>query len=615
LAIYRHTDNSYWFGSGYQGITRLRNGVYTNFNEAGGLPDNHCNTFYAVDEHTVFACTEKGVVVLDPLAANPVKAHYGFAEAYNRQPKLLGVVEPQKGVYIFYSNGGLFRLQNGLLKQEKIDGLPAQNILFTRMATDNRKRVWMATQGKGLLQCRYNGKGLTLERHYTKTDGLLSNEILSVLVDKNDNLWIADYTSLSMMRDNAGQPAFVNFTAADGLPSDYYQHLHLVQQNAGTIWVLTSMNLFSFHPDSLQLNTLPPRLFFDSVHLQNERRIASSGKDEWQVAHHQNNPAFYFTAVSLSDPSKIKYAYRLLPGDTTWVQISERSLRFSSLNPASYTLELKAANNNGQWSKAVRWSFQIKPPFWNTWWFYFLAATAVLLVFYALFRRRIKAVKYKAALHQQVTELESRALRAQMNPHFIFNSLNAIQELIVTRNVEAAYDYLSRFSKLLRLVLNNSEKPLIPLADEAAMLHLYLELESLRFRQSFSYRITVDDAIDTETVLVPPLLLQPFIENAVWHGLMLKEGKKELAVRIEASSSMILCTVEDNGIGRKRAAEIKAQKLGAGHFESKGLALSRQRIQLLENRGKRGDVKIEDLYSDGIAPGTRVSIYLPLTQA
>lgn len=220
----------------------------------------------------------------------------------------------------------------------------------------------------------------------------------------------------------------------------------------------------------------------------------------------------------------------------------------------------------------------------------------------------------KAALRQKVAELESKALRAQMNPHFIFNSLNAIQELVVTENVTAAYDYLSKFSKLLRLVLNNSEKPLIPLADEAAMLHLYLELESLRFRQSFTYQILIDEALDAESVLVPPLLLQPFIENAVWHGLMLKEGEKRLLVKVEPTGDGLACTVEDNGIGRQKAAEIKAHKLGAGHFESKGLVLSRQRIELLKSNGRSGEVKIEDLCRDGLAAGTRVSIQLPLMQ-
>ncbi|HYO22152.1 MAG TPA: two-component regulator propeller domain-containing protein, partial [Flavisolibacter sp.] len=183
LAIYQHTDGSFWFGSGYQGITRLRNNSYTSFNESNGLPDNHCNTFFKVGEHTVFGCTEKGVIVLDPLAEQPVKGHYQFSKAYNRQPKLLGVFQPQPDRFLFYSNQGLFRLKDGMLYAEMIDGLPAQNLYITGIQQDKSGQIWIATQGKGLLQCRYGKNGLRLENQFTKRDGLLSDELLSVLVD------------------------------------------------------------------------------------------------------------------------------------------------------------------------------------------------------------------------------------------------------------------------------------------------------------------------------------------------------------------------------------------------------------------------------------------------
>lgn len=615
LAMYQYEDGSYWFGSGYEGVTQLHNGVYTNYNESKGLTDNHCNTFYKVDEHTVFGCTEKGVLVIDPSANQPIKAQYSFAKAYNRQPKLLGVYELSKSVFLFYSNGGLFRLRNGVLQHESIKGLQAENLYVTRIAGDNKGRIWMATQGKGLLQCVFNGDELILQHQFTKKNGLLSDELLSVLVDKNDRLWVADYTSLSLLKESGSNSQFVNFTEKDGLPGDYYQHLHLAQQSNGEVWAITSMNIFSFNPDSLRLNTVAPKLFFNTVELEDQegKNLLSPGNNI-QLDHNQNSLSFSFTAISLTNPGEIKYAYRLLPGDTSWIETHERSLHFSSLLPGKYNLEIKASNNTGVWSAPLQYSFTVKPPFWNTWWFYSLLGALFLVSVYWFYKRRIKSVKDKAALQQQLAELESKALRAQMNPHFIFNSLNAIQELIVTQNVEAAYDYLSKFSKLLRLVLNNSEKSLIPLSEEIAMLQLYLELESLRFRKSFSYEIQVEDSLDAETVLAPPLLLQPFIENAIWHGLMLKEAVKKITLNIHRQEDVILCVIEDNGIGRKRAAEIKEKKLGAVHLESKGLKLSQQRIGLLQLNGKKGNVKIEDLYENGEAAGTRVNIQLPLMQ-
>ena len=163
----------------------------------------------------------------------------------------------------------------------------------------------------------------------------------------------------------------------------------------------------------------------------------------------------------------------------------------------------------------------------------------LFLTAWLLYKLRIKTLKQKASIEQQLAELEGKALRAQMNPHFIFNSLNAIQECVVSGKIDAAYDYLARFSKLLRMVLNNSEKDLVSLQEEIDMLNIYLELESLRFKDSFSYEINIAPNIETEMSEVPPLLLQPYIENAIWHGLMHKEGEKKLRIDCEEKNSVL----------------------------------------------------------------------------
>ncbi|HEY0042708.1 MAG TPA: histidine kinase, partial [Flavisolibacter sp.] len=281
--------------------------------------------------------------------------------------------------------------------------------------------------------------------------------------------------------------------------------------------------------------------------------------------------------------------------------------------PGNYRFEARVVDSQGNVLGTVSpFPFLINPPFWLRWWAIVIMALSAAFVIYLLVKRRINVIKRKALFQQQLAELEGKALRAQMNPHFIFNSLNAIQELIVTQNIDAAYNYLSKFSKLLRLVLNNSEKSLILLSDELHMLHLYLELESLRFRNSFRYNVQVDQSVDADSLHVPPLLIQPFIENALWHGLMLKEGERSLNLLIEQQEGKLLCTVQDNGIGRTRSSEIKAHKIGASHFESKGLKLSQQRILLLSSEGRAGSVKIEDLYENGEPAGTKVFISLPL---
>jgi len=201
-----------------------------------------------------------------------------------------------------------------------------------------------------------------------------------------------------------------------------------------------------------------------------------------------------------------------------------------------------------------------------------------------------------------------------MNPHFIFNCLNAIQESIVLSDMDRAYTYLSKFSKLLRMVLSLSEHNMIPLRDELDMNRLYLELESLRFRDSFHYELTVAPDTDEDEIMFPSILIQPLIENAIWHGLMPKTGEKTLSIRYHTENSMVICTIDDNGIGREKAAALKKQKLGSALFASKALTLVNQRISLLKQAGTTNAlIEITDKKSpEGQPLGTTVTITVPL---
>src|SRR5690606_12829955 len=211
-------------------------------------------------------------------------------------------------------------------------------------------------------------------------------------------------------------------------------------------------------------------------------------------------------------------------------------------------------------------------------------------------------------------ETRLSAIRAQMNPHFLFNSLNAIQECIISEKYDSAYEYLSRFSKLLRLVLNHSEKNFISLNEELETIQLYLSLDELRFNHTFTYMINVEEDIDTNDVMVPSLLLQPFVENAIWHGLVDKEGEKKLKLSFRIKNEMIQCIIEDNGIGRKRSAWIKEQKLGANQFASRGTLLSEKRIQILNQQfSNMAQIETIDHYDPSHkSMGTSVVITLPM---
>jgi tetratricopeptide (TPR) repeat protein len=215
-------------------------------------------------------------------------------------------------------------------------------------------------------------------------------------------------------------------------------------------------------------------------------------------------------------------------------------------------------------------------------------------------------------LHQQKTDLEMQALRAQMNPHFIFNSLNSINMFILENDKLQASAYLSKFSRLIRLILQNSQEAVIPLERELEALKLYLELESLRFYQRFEYKIIVEDELDTGILKVPPLVIQPYAENAIWHGLMQKNERGHLIIELYIKEEMLIYEITDDGIGRKKAAALKSKS--AATHKSMGMRITTDRLLMLQKQNeKENSVTITDLMlADGSPGGTAVRIKIPV---
>jgi LytS/YehU family sensor histidine kinase len=220
---------------------------------------------------------------------------------------------------------------------------------------------------------------------------------------------------------------------------------------------------------------------------------------------------------------------------------------------------------------------------------------------------RLKTEKASAA--HTMAELELQSLRAQLNPHFMFNSLNAIQELILKEDNDNSHLYLSRFSELLRMLLDNANQPFVTLKKEVNLLELYLSLEKLRI-PDLHYTIEIGNEIDVNSVTVPNMMLQPYIENAIWHGLSHKKGEKHLNIRIKKQKENIICEVEDNGVGRKMALELKS--LYRKEHRSRGMELLSKRFNLLSKEyGSDIQTNVEDLYNNDGAIGTRVTVTVP----
>jgi tetratricopeptide (TPR) repeat protein len=222
--------------------------------------------------------------------------------------------------------------------------------------------------------------------------------------------------------------------------------------------------------------------------------------------------------------------------------------------------------------------------------------------------QRLEGERAKAALLQRAKELEVQALRSQMNPHFVFNCLNAINRFILSHEAEAASDYLTKFSRLMRMIMNHSRHSMVTLAEETEMLRLYLDMERLRFKDAFDYSIEAGADVDAGELLIPPLLLQPFVENAVWHGLMHKEERGWLSITMEVHEEVLTCIIRDNGIGRRKAALLKSKSVEK--HKSMGLQITAERMALLTGTdAKKPFFTIEDLYDEyGNAAGTQVTL-------
>jgi LytS/YehU family sensor histidine kinase len=332
------------------------------------------------------------------------------------------------------------------------------------------------------------------------------------------------------------------------------------------------------------------------------------------LAYNNNYLTFQFVGTTIQSPGKVRYQYMLEGLEDNWNALTNRSeASYGNLPHGHYTFKVKAVNSDGYWSKEYHYNVTIRPPWWHTWWAYTIFALTLIGVIYTLFRYRLNKVRRDHEMKQKTAELEMQALRAQMNPHFIFNSLNSINLFILENNKLQASEYLTKFSRLVRLILNNSREPLIPLERELEALQLYLELESLRFEQRFNYKITVDKNIDTSALKVPPLIIQPYAENAIWHGLMPKKEGGNLDISLYQQEHILVCKITDDGIGRKKAAEYKS-KSSSGN-KSMGMRITSDRIAILQNQDLGNSyITINDLVlPDGSPGGTEVLLQIPAT--
>jgi two-component sensor histidine kinase len=446
-----------------------------------------------------------------------------------------------------------------------------------------------------------------LVKQLSKKEGLESNTIKKIVI-KDDLLYILSREGMQVY--DLEKEKFLGLGVAEGMIDNGITNFTV---SVDKLWLLEKHSYYAVDLAEIVTKNNVAELYVDSV-------VVNGGKidlvNQQQFSYKENAFDFYFDYRDIESKSETQISYKLEGFNIDWIAVtaSENKIEFQSLPAGTYTLEIKATYRN-QDSSSFSYRFEILSPIWQRWWFYLLIGLAVALFITIIALYRIRVIKNRNQQKLKNKEIERnsidaqlKALRAQMNPHFIFNSINSIQSLVLKNETIKSYDYLVVFSKLVRNTLDFSEREFITLKEEVEFLETYLSLEELRFSVDFSYRLVCDSK---ETILIPSLIIQPFLENALKHGLLHREGEKTLTVNFNIKGQQLICQIIDNGVGRE-ASEVINQEQGRTHDSFSTQAI-KQRMQMLSSQyNTEVTYQTIDLKNEnGQASGTKVIICLP----
>ncbi len=478
--------------------------------------------------------------------------------------------------------------------------LPSGKKVFASCMKYSQGVLWIGTIADGLLGV----VGDSVVHKFTDA-GQLSGKNVRVIISDGSTLWVATEKGINVIDVLHGSNTCID--KYDGFPATEINDIVL---DGDTVIVASTGGLFKFPKSIKKQNTRRPDIFISKI-LINGRELDDA--NALNLDYDQNKLTVYFHTSGLGEKNAYTYYYQLKGYDSTW-QLTGRNtnhISYSSLPPGEYTFSIKTVNEDGYESVApATFNIEIGKPVWQRWWFYLLIVLVSGALVSFIFINRIRAIQNRARLGQLIRSSQLTALKAQMNPHFVFNALNSIQDLMLKNDVRASNIYLGRFSELMRKVLNASDKDSIALQEEIDILRLYLELEKLRFGDAFTYRIDIGTEIDTTGISIPSMIIQPFIENAIKHGLLHKQGNKNVEVRFVLDGEYIVCTITDNGVGRKTSADIKLRSKRP--HQGFAIQATKKRLDLLNDYHKEKiGVTITDMEEAGIATGTMVRLVLP----
>ena len=443
----------------------------------------------------------------------------------------------------------------------------------------------------------------------TSMEGLRTNSITALCNDGDSLLWAGSKNGLHKISLGGG-PGFrvlESYGPGDGLPS---REINGIRMHDGHVWLATSSGLVSFLPSEVRSYKVPPLVIMSGIQINGEDTAIL---DNYVLAHNQNNIHLTFQPVSYRKGGPLFYRYRVEGLSDDYIYTSDNVVDLLNLSPGKYRFSLAISNVHGIWNPSRQAIvFEIRKHYTQTTAFMVFLILAALSIIIALLLFLQQQRRLKAEGKIELARMEQRIFRLQMNPHFVFNALLAIQGFMYQRNVHDAGRYLTSFAKLIRHTLYGSSEELMSLDKEIEAMKYYLDLQRLRFNENFEYTIEIGDGIFPESLKIPPMLIQPFLENAIEHGLQHKTvGKGELSLKFCREQSSIVIEIADNGIGREKSSK-KNRNKGRLH-KSMGMTIVNKRIASLNkllNTNIRLEITDLDMRSHGTS-GTRIRIFIP----
>jgi ligand-binding sensor domain-containing protein len=564
------------------------------FNTYVGITDLYDGT------KALWLCGRNAIYTLD--SEERLDCLYSSPTANAISDKFVSIVENDKEEGFFTSIRDLYKITLKDKEVIRVAGAEVFNSNLIDLEYANGM-VWVATHGNGI----FIFKDTKLVRHiYSGNSNITSDICQKLIFDKSRTMWLATNRGISVF-DVYDYRYLFRLTMNDVLIENDVKDIDLDGNKA---YVATPAGISIIDIDKFVSSTAPPQVYI-------RKMIAGTTVyDDTSIPkfkYFKGDITVSYSAITFQASQSVTYRYRIRDKDTAWYETANDRVTFHNMAPDTYTFILQAKKYNSDWSKPVMYSFIVQPLWFQYTWFKMGCILCLGVVIYAIYRLQIRKIEKreeeKTVYNKRIVELENGALASQMNPHFIFNSLNTIQQFVINKDDKQGLRYLSDFSILIRQILEYSKHRYIDLQEEISFLKRYLELEQTRFNGKFTYSFHLGESLYDE-LKIPPMLIQPLLENCIKHGFVL--GKEHIDVSFNLRDEALLVVVSDNGIGVDAAMK-RAVKKGDRH-QSTALKVIESRLKLVKDvRGRIGSLTIVDMTASDIEKtGTCVSMFIPI---